>query len=186
MVLVIVALISGVLMAAFSRVLDVRERLATFLDGAEAPVLVGDWFRDTVGGLVPDVPAGDGHFTGTAHRLTGLSLAPLDGPPGVPVVITWEIVFDTGAGRTHLRYHEGDRQTLDIASWPGDQGGLRYCDANFACRGSWPPDNKASELPPLIWLDAVKGDAPWPILAAPRADLTPLSAKTDSVKARSP
>jgi hypothetical protein len=168
-VLVIVALISSVLMGAFSRVLDIRERLATFLDGAEAPVLVGDWFRDTIDGLVPDAAAGDGHFTGTTRRLTGLSLAPLDGPAGVQVVITWEVVFDSGAGRTHLRYHEGDRQTLDIASWPGGQGGLRYCDADFACGGSWPPNEKASQLPLLIWLDAVKGDAPWPILAAPRA-----------------
>ena len=44
-VLMIVALISGVLLSGFERVLDIRLRLAAFLDGVEAPTLVADWFR---------------------------------------------------------------------------------------------------------------------------------------------
>ncbi|MGA8398608.1 MAG: prepilin-type N-terminal cleavage/methylation domain-containing protein [Stellaceae bacterium] len=173
-VLVIVALISGVLLTAFDRILDIRLRLATFLDGVEAPTLVADWFRSTVGGLVADTRTGAGHFTGDAHHLTGLTLAPLDAAAGVPTVITWEVVFDAGAGRTHLRYRDRNDRTMDIASWPGDVGGLRYCGPDFVCRDKWPPDKEASELPLLIRLDAVKGDEPWPILAAPRADRTPL------------
>lgn len=177
-VLVILALISGVLLTALDRILDIRTRLATFLDGVEAPTLVADWFRSTVGGLVPDARAGAGYFVGDAHRLTGLTLAPLDGPSGVATVMVWEVIFDPAAGRTHLRYRDGPgaegSRTMDIASWPGDFGGLRYCGADFVCRDKWPPDKEASELPLLIRLDAVKGDAPWPILAAPRADRSPL------------
>lgn len=173
-VLVIVALISGVLLSAFDRILDIRLRLATFLDGVEAPTLVADWFRSTVDGLVADTRTGAGHFNGDAHHLTGLTLAPLDGAAGVPTVMVWEVVYDAGAGRTHLRYRDRNDHTMDIASWPGDLGDLRYCGADFVCRDRWPPDKDASELPLLIRLDAIKGDAPWPILAAPRADRTPL------------
>jgi hypothetical protein len=173
-VLVIVALVSGVLLTAFDRILDIRTRLATFLDGVEAPTLVADWFRSTVGGLVPETRGGAAYFAGDAHRLTGLTLAPLDGAAGVPTMMIWEVAFDAGAGRTHLRYREGDGRAMDIASWPGDLGGLRYCGPDFVCRDEWPTDKDAAELPLLIRLDAVKGDAPWPILAAPRADRTPL------------
>jgi prepilin-type N-terminal cleavage/methylation domain-containing protein len=173
-VLVIIGLISGVLLTAFDRILDIRLRLATFLDGVEAPTLVADWFRSTVGGLVADTRTGAGHFAGDAHHLTGLTLASIDGAAGVPTVMVWEVVFDPVAGRTHLRYRDRNDRTMDIASWPGDFGGLRYCGPDFACRDTWPPDKDASELPLLIRLDAIKGDAPWPILAAPRADRSPL------------
>jgi prepilin-type N-terminal cleavage/methylation domain-containing protein len=179
-VLVIVGLISGVLLAAFDRVLDIRIRLSTFLDGVEAPTLVADWFRSTIGGLVPDSRAGAGYFSGNAHRLIGLTVAPLDEAPGVPMVMTWEVVYDPGTGRTHLRYRDSRDRTLDIASWPGELGGLRYCGPDFVCRDSWPPDKDASELPLLIRLDAVKGDALWPILAAPRADRSLLKIKAEA------
>lgn len=177
-VLVILALVSGVLLTAFDRILDIRMRLATFLDGVEAPTLISDWFRSTVGGLVADAPHSAGNFTGDAHHLTGLTLAPLDAAQGVPTVITWGVEFDTGSGRTHLRYSDGDR-TMDIASWPGDVGALSYCGPDFVCRDNWPPDKDASELPLLIRLDAVKGDTPWPILAAPEADRSPLRVRQE-------
>ena len=59
-VLMIIGLISAVLLTGFERVLDIRLRLAAFLDGVEAPVLVADWFRATVGGLVADPVRGAG------------------------------------------------------------------------------------------------------------------------------
>src|SRR5438067_13335496 len=75
-VLVIAALISGVLLSGFERVLDIRLRLAAFLDGVDAPTLVADWFRASVGGLLPDAKTGHDRFAGNIRRMTGLSLAP--------------------------------------------------------------------------------------------------------------
>jgi prepilin-type N-terminal cleavage/methylation domain-containing protein len=172
-VLVIVALISGVLLSGFERVLDIRLRLAAFLDGVDAPTLVADWFRGSVGGLVPDARTGHDRFAGNAHRMTGLSLAPLNATAGVPTRITWEVVFDADAGRSYLRYRNGSDREMTIASWPGDYGALRYCGGDLACHDSWPIDVKSSQLPALVRLDAVKGDERWPIIAAPRGDRDP-------------
>ena len=173
-VLVIIGIVSGVLLTAFERVLDIRLRLAAFLDGVEAPTLVADWFRSSIGGLVPDAPAGTGRFAGGPHKLTGLSLAPLNGTAGVPTRVAWEIGFDVDAERSYLRYRNGDDEAMTIASWPGAAGGLRYCGPDFACHETWPPDERAvAQLPMLVRLDAVKGAEPWPILAAPQGEHAP-------------
>jgi prepilin-type N-terminal cleavage/methylation domain-containing protein len=174
-VLVVIGLISTVLLTGFERVLDIRLRLAGFLDGVEAPVLVADWFRASVGGLVADPVAGPGRFAGTARRLSGLSLAPVAAAAGVPTRIAWSVVYNEESGRSELRYRNGAAAEMLIASWPGDSGGLSYCGADLVCRDTWPPDRNAAQLPRLVRLDAVKGGDPWPILAAPRSDANPLS-----------
>ena len=173
-VLAITALISGVLLTALGRVLDIRLRIAEFLDGVEAPVLVADWFRSSVEGLVPDNPTGHDRFIGRSRKMTGLSLAPVNSPPGVPTPIAWEIVYEADAGRSYLRYRNGGDRAMTLASWPGDYGALRYCGADLVCHDSWPADRGGVQLPALIRLDAVKGTEPWPILAAPESDRDPL------------
>jgi general secretion pathway protein J len=174
-VLVIVALISSILLLAFQRVLDIRVRLAAFLEGTDVPTLIAGWFRDSVEGLLPDVKGGSDQFVGAARRFAGLSVAPIDGMPGVPTRITWELVFDADNGRTYLRYQSGEDAPLTVASWPGDLGGISYCRADLACSDRWPPSaGKAAQLPALIRLEAVKGTQFWPILAAPQADRNPL------------
>lgn len=169
-VLVIAALVSGVLLAGFERVLDIRLRLTSFLDGVEGPTLVADWFRASVKGLVPDARSGHDRFGGNARRMSGLSLAPLNAATAVPTAITWELTFDPDAGRSYLRYRNGAGSEMTIASWPGDYGRLSYCGGDFTCHPSWPPDQRSSQLPALVRLDIRKGDDPWPILAAPQAD----------------
>ena len=173
-VLVVVTLISGVLLSGFERVLDIRLRLAGFLDGMDAPTLVADWFRASVDGLLPDVDKGRDRFAGNRRRMSGLSLAALNATAGVPTRITWEVVFDAEARRSYLRYRNNEDREMTIASWPGDDGGLQYCGSNFVCHDSWPLDARSAQLPALIRLDAVKGSEPWPILAAPRGDRDPL------------
>ncbi len=172
-VLVITALVSAVLLSGFERVLDIRLRLAGFLDGVDAPILVADWFRASVGGLVPDAKTGRDRFAGSTRRLTGLSLAPLNDTAGVPTRITWEIAFDADAGRSYLRYRNGAEAEMTIASWPGDYGGLSYCGSDLACHSAWPLDQPSTELPALIRLDALKGSEAWPILAAPQSTRDP-------------
>jgi hypothetical protein len=173
-VLALVGLLSFVLLSGFERVLDIRLRLTTFLDGVEAPVLVADWFRATIGGLVADSSNGPDRFVGRPRQMTGLSLAPLSGTAGVPTRITWEVIFDDQTGRSALRYHNDAGQPMTVASWPGDTGGLHYCGADLVCRDNWPPDPRATQLPLLVQLDAVKGSEKWSILAAPLSDRAPL------------
>ena len=172
-VLVVAALISGVLLSGFERVLDIRLRLAAFLDGVDAPTLVADWFRASVGGLVPDAHTGRNRFAGNARHMTGLSLAPLNATAGVPTEITWEVAFDADAGRSYLRYRNGNDREMTIASWPGDYGRLRYCGSDLACHDAWPLNDRSDQLPALIRLDAIKGSEPWPILAAPQGERDP-------------
>jgi prepilin-type N-terminal cleavage/methylation domain-containing protein len=178
-VLVLIGLVSFVLLAGFDRVLDIRLRLASFLDGVEAPMLVADWFRATIGGLVADAPNGPDRFVGQSRRLTGLSLAPLSGTAGVPTRITWEVNFDELTGRSALSYSNAGDQPMVIASWPGDSGSLSYCGPDLVCHDAWPPDRRASQLPMLVRLYAVKGADAWPILAAPQSDRAPLGGVTD-------
>ena len=175
-VLIIVAAISGVLLFAFERVLDIRVRLAAFLEGTDVPTLIAGWFRDSVEGLLPDAKGGADQFTGDARGFSGLSVAPIDGMAGVPIRIGWELDFDAYAGRTYLRYRTADAGPLTVASWPGDLGSLSYCSPDLVCGDRWPPpEAEATELPALIRLDAVKGTQFWPILAAPQADREPLA-----------
>jgi prepilin-type N-terminal cleavage/methylation domain-containing protein len=169
-VLVIVALISGVLLSAFERVLDIRVRLATFLDGVEAPVLVVDWFRSSVGGLLADSAEGRDRFSGNTRGMRGLSLAPLNAAAGVPMPIAWTVTFETATGRSYLRYSNGEQPAMTIASWPGEYGGLHYCGADLVCYDSWPLDKDAAQLPALIRLDMIKGTELWPVLAAPQGN----------------
>lgn len=178
-VMVIVALISGILVTAFERVLDVRTRLVVFLDGTDTPNLIAGWFRGSVEGLMADLKDGADRFSGAPRRMIGLSVAPIGGPPGVPTRITWEIAYDPATDRTYLRYQSANHAQLTIASWPKDRGGFQYCDPDLSCYRSWPPPadpgtRPASELPALVLLDAVRGTETWPILAAPQSAPDPL------------
>lgn len=182
-VLVIVGLVAGLVFTAYERVLDIRIRLAAFLDGTDAPTLIAGWFRGSVDGLVPDQDGGADVFTGNKRRLTGLSVADFDGTPGVPTPIAWELAFDAGTNRTQLRYTSGTAAPLAVASWPGDRGGLQYCNSKLSCFDSWPPSGqqdqpnpaaKPAQLPALIVLQAVRGTDVWPIAAAPAAARNPL------------
>jgi len=174
-VLVIVGLVSAVLLSGFERVLDIRLRLAAFLDGTEAPVLVADWFRATVGGIVAAPAGSPGRLIGAPRHLSALSLAALDGTAGVPTPIDWELRFNDDSGRSELRYRDGGGDWMLIASWPGDTGGFSYCGPDLVCHAAWPPDKQAAQLPALVRLDAVKGSEDWPILAAPQSSSPALS-----------
>jgi prepilin-type N-terminal cleavage/methylation domain-containing protein len=180
-VLVIIGLISGVLLTGFERVLDIRLRLGEFLDGVEAPVLVADWFRASIGGLVPDAPDGPDKFIGAPRKMIGLSLAPINATAGVPTRITWQIVFNDQTRRSELRYSNEEQPDMIIASWPGNIGALWYCGSDFVCHDTWPPDKEAAQLPSLVRLDAIKGDDRWPILAAPQADRNPLQTRSNGL-----
>jgi prepilin-type N-terminal cleavage/methylation domain-containing protein len=170
-VLAIVALISGTLMLAFQRVLDVRVRLASFLDGTDTPNLVAGWFRGSVDGLVADVQNGADQFTGSARSFTGLTLAPINGMAGVPTRIVWQLEFDANARRTYLRYRAANDPALTIASWPENRGALQYCAADLSCYDVWPPPGQTvPQVPSLIRLDIVKGTEAWAILAAPQGN----------------
>jgi general secretion pathway protein J len=170
-VLVVIALIGTVLSTGLERVLDIRLRLAAFLDGTDAPILVADWFRDTVRGMIADAETGRDQFTGKPQIMAALSLAPLNGTAGVPTRITWTLDYDNAAGRTYLRYRNGEGEPMTVASWPGNYGGFRYCGGDLKCHDTWPADQKSPQLPALVRLDAVKGQTIWPILAAPASDL---------------
>ncbi|MDR3415422.1 MAG: hypothetical protein P4L83_04470 [Nevskia sp.] len=168
-VLVVMALITGTLLSAYERILDVRIRLVTFTDSVGTPDLVSSWFRDSVDGLIADSKNGPNKFAGGRRRLSGLSLATPTGTPGVPTRILWELGFDPAEDRTSLRFQAGDGPQLAVASWPGDRGGFRYCQPDLQCYESWPPpQGTAEQLPAVIRLDLVKGSDAWPILAAPR------------------
>jgi prepilin-type N-terminal cleavage/methylation domain-containing protein len=178
-VLIILSMIGAILFSSYQRILDIRIRLAAFLDGTDAPTLVAGWFRSSVERLLPDQKDGADVFAGTPRRLVGLSVAPIDGTPGVPTRIAWELVFDAASARTALTYREATAAPLTIASWPGDRGGLRYCGPRLACSDSWPPPNEtgnetASQLPAVIILEAVRGTQDWPVAAAPQSARDPL------------
>ena len=174
-VLVVVALVSGILLTAYEHVLDIRIRLAAFLDGTDAPTLVADWFRGSTDGLLPDQKDGNDVFAGSALKFSGLSVAPIDGVQGVPTRIEWELVFDPRSGRTSLRYRSGAKEPLIVGSWPGNRGGFHYCGSDLKCGDSWPPsDRKEAQLPALIVLEAIRGTENWPIAGAPQAAHDPL------------
>jgi len=75
-VMIMVAMISGVLFQALERAYRLQERFGVTLFNVQQGQMVSDWYRQTVQGLYPDYPNGASVFQGQEQAFTGLSTNP--------------------------------------------------------------------------------------------------------------
>src|SRR5690242_7370912 len=86
--MVLLSMVVAIVLGSLRQVLDARTRLRPYLDQSEQTTLVAGWFRQTVQGLLPDYDKGSHRFTATTGGFSGLTAAPLAGPPGTPTPFT--------------------------------------------------------------------------------------------------
>lgn len=172
-VMVLTALITTLLMGGLGMVHRLQSRFGPEVFNSQHGAMYADWFRLTVNGLMPDYPDGQYRFKGEPDRFSGLTLSPLDRPPGAPAPFGWLLHFDPVAGQTQLRYGEASIG-VTILSWPGSGGRFRYLDAKGEKHDSWPPPfGSPAQVPAAIWLETPGEGAQRLLVAVPLGPSAP-------------
>lgn len=166
--LVIVALIVTLLMQALSQSLNLRARLVRHQGLAQVAMLQEQWFRESVGSAMPDLPDGLGAMRGAADEIELVSLQPLNGE-GIAHV-AWRLVPVPGGMALH--YSDPDWPDMVVVPGPLREAGFEYLGADGEWRDEWaPPPGDEVALPRLVRLSALTadGELDWwvPVLADP-------------------
>lgn len=166
--LVIVALIVTLLMQALQQSLDLRVRLLRHQSETRVATLQEQWFRESVAGVVADLPDAFGRMEGQAATLSLVTLQPV-GARGVARVRWW---LEPVPGGHALHY--ADPEWEDITVIPGPLAGARF--EYLAPAGGWsdrwmPEPGEHIVLPRMVRLraDTADGQLDWlvPVLADP-------------------
>lgn len=137
--LVVVSLIVVVLMQALQQSLGLRTRLLRHEREVRTAVLQEQWFRESIGSAIADLPDALGSMEGSASDVALVSAAPLTGP-GLARV-RWSL--RPVAGGFALDYSEGGGDPLAIVSGPLAGAKFDYLGSD----GRWLPEWKVPELP---------------------------------------
>ena len=172
--LVLLSMVVAIVLGSLRQVLDARTRLRPYLEQSEQTSLVAGWFRQTVQGLMPDYDKGSHRFTATTSGFSGLTVAPLAGPPGTPTVFDWSLAYDAVNDVTTLEYREQNAKAMRVSTWPGREGAFSYYgqDREWISRWEPPEANKSQsvpQLPALIRFGNLAVEVFPTIVAAPRA-----------------
>ena len=98
------------------------------------------WFAASVRGLVPEgVPAR--RFEGGPATFKGTTLAPLEAPSGLPVVVQWRIAAAAN-GNSAVGYAEAGGPHRRVLARPQPLA-FQYADAARAWHNRWPPASTA-------------------------------------------
>ena len=173
-VLIIVAMVSGILFQALERAYRLQNRFGTELFKVQQGQMAADWYRQTVQGLYPDQPDGPNMFRGKAQEFSALSSNPLGDSYGVPTRITWAIRSGLQDGTTDLVYIE-DKKETQVLSWRASRAKFVYVDAVQATHDSWPPPlGLFTQLPSQIQLVTSDLGEPINLVASPQGPIEPL------------
>lgn len=173
-VLILVALVSGILFQALERAYRLQNRFGTELFKVQQGQMAADWYRQTVQGLYPDQPEGPNMFRGKDQEFSGLSSNPLGDSYGTPTPISWKIINGQEDGTTELVYVEDKKQT-PVLTWRASQARFVYMDAVQASHDSWPPPlGLFTQLPSQIQLVTSNLGAPINLVASPMGPIEPL------------
>ena len=153
-VLMLLAMISGVLFQALERSYRLQERFGTELFDVQRASMTSDWFRQDVQGLYPDYADGPDIFRGKASEFSGLSTNPLIGQPGAPTRIGWKLRPAADARITELVYLHGTQEMV-LSTWQTAESRFSYLDAALVAHDQWPPPlGLYPQLPRQIQLQA--------------------------------
>lgn len=166
-VMIIVAMVSGILFEALVRAYRLQERFGTELFSVQQGQMATDWFRQTIQGLQPDYADGSHVFRGGEHEFSGLSNNPVSDEYGAPTPITWRIRNQNETAE--LLYVRKDHET-PILSWRG-QARFVYFDDKQRSNDNWPPQGVSRQLPNQIQLVISDSVNPVDIVATPLGSL---------------
>lgn|GEM_PF-3432442 len=136
-VLILLTLIISMVFQIFSFVFHISERAALLQIEQKQQKLQLHWFKNSVAALHPDNFDAPNIFKGNPQNFTGISLAPLNKPIGVPTLIQWEIVENNDTNS--LRYYYSQEAFWDIMIWKKGEGKFSYKASNNKWYPTWPP-----------------------------------------------
>lgn len=181
-VLILVAMVSGILFQALERAYGLQKRFGTELFRTQQGQMVIDWYRQTVQGLYPDQAGGRNLFKGNDREFSALSVNPLGQDYGAPTAIRWSLRSNLDTGATELIYGESNDETPLIA-WRGKEGKFIYFDAQQEPHDQWPPPlGLFPQLPSQIQLSATDDSTPITIVATPMGPTEPMLRPQDLLK----
>jgi len=195
-VLAITGMVMASLSVALTRIFDIRERLAPYLDRAELTGLSRDWLRNLFRGLVAERMGGQFTFKGAERRISGMTLAPLGGALGAPAAFRLEFVPLAG-GKETIRFTMLDQALppADLLQLEEGSGRFEFMGADGVWQRQWPPAARPGtaqsplgqvagtmpgmpaqwpQLPLLIKLEGLAGGRLIVLTGAPRAASDPL------------
>ena len=172
-VMIMVALISGVLFQALERAYRLKERFGVELFNVQQGQMATDWYRQSINGLYPDYPDGANVFQGREQQLSGLSTNPLSDDYGITTAVTWKLLEQPQSGTTSLVYIENKQETT-ILSWHGRDARFIYLDSTRTPHDRWPPPlGLFSQIPMQIQIQARDAGENITLLASPMGPTTP-------------
>ena len=140
--LVIAALIVTVLMQALQQSLGLRTRLLRHEQATRMAGLQEQWFRDTLGGALADLPDGLGALRGDGARIDFVSAAPL-GRAHAVAAVRWSLV--PAADGVALVYDDPWWSQLQVVAGPLRDATFEYLDAAGHWQPAWAPTEEAAE-----------------------------------------
>lgn len=172
-VMIMLAMISGVLFQALERAYRLQERFGQTLFSVQQGQMVADWYRQTVQGLYPDHPDGANVFEGKQQELTGLSTNPLSDDYGMPTPITWKLRSQPESGTMDLVYADKKKET-PMMSWRAKEARFVYLDAEQKPHESWPPRlGLFPQLPSQIQIQTEHAGESIRLVASPMGPTSP-------------
>jgi len=174
-VLVLVALVSGVLLDTLGQLSRAGERTRGTVARLADTVLDEALVQAVLTGVVPEYREGPGVFQGTADGLTALTLAGLDSPADMPVTMRLSI-GPVGDGRLsaaavrHRLTYEGRGEPLTLLEWAGGPARFRYLAPDGTWQESWDGEaRRPRQVPEAVMLEFPPAAARPPLVIAPGA-----------------
>ena len=155
-VLVLASLLSTLLVQGLGFFLAGMEAVQRHSGRAASLAMQQRWFTSTVGAMVPYL-APDRNFIGDAAAFEGVTLEPLNAPPGLPRKIRWSIADDDS-----VRYAEGDELGWIVLQEPDAALRFEYAGRDGEWRTQWRALPQTRQwIPSLVRLTAEDGRVLW-------------------------
>lgn len=172
-VLIMVALVSGVLFQALERSYSLQRRFGTELFKVQHGQMATDWYRQTIQGLYPDQNGADSVFRGEPSRFSGLTTTPLGDDYGAPTRFQWTLATHPERNSTELVYQDTGSETA-VLHWSGTEAKFVYLDEQQVAHDQWPPAlGQFTQLPRQIQMQAKSGGEYITIFATPMGPRDP-------------
>ena len=123
-VIMLITLVMTLLIQGLSFIFDIRQKVRDNLLSAKPIILQEQFLRTVLSAMTADSIKGDSRFDGSPEKITGLTLAPLLSPQGVPSVV--ELSIEQQDTTCTLRYREPPFPPITLGQWEGSRCRFTY------------------------------------------------------------